>query len=60
MTTYKQRHIRFKEYLSVNDWNLKVYVISKEIDYDFIPFYDEVKQQLHLWLAAENNFNSKH
>jgi hypothetical protein len=57
---YKQRHIRFKEYLSVEDWQLKVYTISENEDYDFAPFYEKVKTKLSTWLELENGFNSKH
>ena len=60
MQPYKTRHIKFKETISVNDWNVKIYSISKTDDFNNEPFYKNVLQQLPEWLSMENSFNTSH
>ena len=60
MSEYRPRHIEFKEHLKIDDWQIKVYTITKEDKFNNEDFYDNVKHQLHSWLKLKNKFNSDH
>jgi len=57
---YKKRHIEFKEILNVNGWKIKIYTISKNTDFNYNSFYENVKIQLTDWLKIKNGFNTEH
>lgn len=60
MSEYKPRQIEFRDYLNIEDWQLKVYTIVKDGSFDYPEFYNNVKNQLPHWLSLDNNFNSNH
>ncbi|MEM1001975.1 MAG: hypothetical protein AAGH46_04930 [Bacteroidota bacterium] len=56
--TYKARVIKFKELISINDWKIKVYTISKNKNFNQPIFYKNVLEKLPEWLLMENSFNA--
>jgi len=60
METYQARKIEFKGYLTIDNWQLKVYTIVKDRTFEYQEFYDNVKLQLPNWLSLDNSFNSNH
>lgn len=55
---YKPRKIAFKETIEVNDWSIKVYIISKNGDFQHPEFYEKVKQEVSKWLLLKNSFDA--
>ena len=55
---YLGREIAFKEIIQVEDWQIKVYTISKEPNFKFSDFYPAVKERLPQWLTMENSFDA--
>ena len=60
MNTYKPRTIEFKELITIEDWRVKVYTITKGETFENHEFYDSAIAQLPKWLQMENGFNSSH
>lgn len=60
MTFYKPRHLRFKELLSLPDWKVKVYTISKTEQFHHPEYYAAAKEALPRWLSMKNSFNAEH
>ena len=60
MSSYKTRHITFKELITVNDWKVKVYTITKTQKFENSEFYNNVLNKLPEWLAMTNSFNANH
>lgn len=60
MQSYQARKIEFKGYLSIDNWQLKVYTIVKDGTFEYPEFYANVKLQLPNWLSLDNSFNSNH
>ncbi len=58
MNTYQKRHLAFKEVLSIGDWQVKVYTISKTSAFDHPIFYKNVLAQLPQWLQMKNSFDA--
>jgi len=58
MQEYKTRKIRFKELIEIRDWKVKIYTISKIGDFDHPDFYNNVLNQLPVWLETKNSFDS--
>ena len=58
--TYKARHIKFKELLQPEDWSIKTYTITKQGEFQYPEFYQNVKDNLLEWLALDNGFNAHH
>ena len=58
--TYKARHIKFKELLQLGDWSIKTYTITKQGEFQYPDFYQNVKDHLQDWLALDNGFNAHH
>jgi len=58
MEEYKTRKIRFRELVKINNWQIKVYTISKIGEFDHPTFYENVIDQLPKWLKQENSFDS--
>lgn len=57
MQVYKTRKIAFKEVLAINDWQIKVYTIAKNGDFNHDEFYENVKKEIPKWLRMSNSFN---
>jgi hypothetical protein len=60
MHSYQARKIEFKGYLTIDNWQLKVYTIVKDGTFEYQEFYDNVQLQLPNWLGLDNSFNSNH
>lgn len=60
MQSYQARKIEFKGYLSIDNWQLKVYTIVKDGTFEYPEFYANVQLQLPNWLSLDNSFNSNH
>ncbi|WP_299110977.1 hypothetical protein [uncultured Winogradskyella sp.] len=60
MTNYKPRKIKFEELCMVNDWQIKIYTISKNDAFNHQDLYKSTKAQLSQWLELKNSFNSAH
>ena len=60
MEVYRTRHINFKELITINDWKVKVYTISKTKEFNHPEYYNQMLQQLPHWLKMENSFNASH
>ena len=60
MQSYQARKIEFKGYLSIDNWQLKVYTIVKDGTFEYPEFYANVQLQLPIWLSHDNSFNSNH
>lgn len=58
MEEYKTRKIDFSEIVSLDDWKVKVYTISKTEEFHHPVFYKHVLDQLPKWLNQENSFNA--
>ena len=58
MEEYKTRKIKFRELIEINDWQIKVYAISKVGEFDHPVFYKNVIDQLPKWLKLENSFDA--
>lgn len=58
MEEYKTRKIKFRELIEINDWQIKVYTISKIGEFDHPVFYKNVIDQLPKWLKLENCFDA--
>ncbi|MBU2649761.1 MAG: hypothetical protein KKA81_02395 [Bacteroidetes bacterium] len=59
MRTYKPRRIEFKEVFEINDWKIKIYMITKLVEFNHPEFYKNVKAEIPKWLKMENSFNSE-
>lgn len=57
MPTYYPRTIQFKELQKIGEWKIKVYTIVKNGEFDHVPFYQNVKEEIPQWLQLKNNFN---
>ena len=44
--------------ITVNKWNIKIYTISKQGEFNQPEFYTAVKNTLTQWLSLKNSFNS--
>lgn len=60
MQDYRPRKIEFQELIEINNWQIKIYTISKIGRFDYPIFYQNVLGQLHNWLKLENSFDSSH
>ena len=60
METYQTRKIAFRELLSINDWQVKSYTITKHPSFGSEITYQAALQQLPQWLKMENSFNAQH
>ncbi len=60
MTNYKPRIIKFEELYSLLDWNIKIYTISKDGEFNYPEFCIHVKNKLLNWLDQKNSFNPDH
>ncbi len=60
METYQARKIAFREILSVDDWQVKSYTITKKTSFGAETTYQAALQQLPGWLKMENSFNAQH
>jgi len=58
VTAYKLRHIKFKDVYKIENWEIKIYTIIKEEDFNDLHFYSHAKNQLAHWLKLTNGFNS--
>jgi len=58
VTAYKPRHIKFKDVYKIENWEIKIYTIIKEEDFNHLNFYSHAKNQLAHWLKLTNGFNS--
>jgi hypothetical protein len=58
MEEYKTRKINFREIVKIDDWQVKVYTISKNGKFDHPVFYKNVLDQLSNWLKEENSFDA--
>lgn len=57
---YKVRHIKFKEIISVAQWKVKAYTISKNINFQADVTYAHVLKKLPDWLNQFNSFDASH
>lgn len=57
MEEYKTRKIRFRELVKIDNWQIKVYTISKIGEFDHTTFYENAINQLPKWLKQENSFD---
>ena len=60
MEEYKTRKINFRELVQIDDWQVKVYTISKIGEFDHPVFYKNVLAQLPNWLKQKNSFEASH
>lgn len=58
MDAYKARTIEFKELITIDDWHVKVYTITKHVPFNYPVFYNNVRVQLKSWLKQDNHFDS--
>ena len=58
MEKYKTRKIQFKEQITIDDWRVKIYTISKVGDFNHPSFYRNVLDELPEWLKLKNSFDS--
>jgi hypothetical protein len=58
MQEYQTRSIRFKALEEIEDWKIKVYTISKHGSFDHPDYYNNVLNQLKVWLKTDNGFDS--
>lgn len=58
MEEYKTRKIRFRELVKIDNWQIKVYTISKIGEFNHPIFYKSVIDQLPKWLKQENSFDA--
>ncbi len=56
---YQPRKIDFKEVLTIHDWAIKVYTITKDRYLNNSEIFDAVKNELSNWLNLKNCFNYK-
>lgn len=57
---YSSRFIQFKEVIQIQDWKVKVYVITKDGVFKEETLYSDVKAHLPAWLTISNGFNDHH
>jgi len=60
MTQYEPRYINHKATVTAGDWRVKVYTVSKTIEFEQPQFYSQVMDKLTHWLELENSFDSSH
>ncbi|OJJ14447.1 hypothetical protein BKI52_42455 [marine bacterium AO1-C] len=60
METYQTRKIAFRELLSIDDWQVKSYTITKHASFGAETAYQAAVSQLPQWLKMENSFNAEH
>ncbi|MEP2058391.1 MAG: hypothetical protein ABJJ05_11330 [Maribacter litoralis] len=58
MEKYKPRTIQFREIERIEEWQIKVYTISKEGNFKNEDFYKNVINMLPRWLKQENGFDN--
>ena len=58
MEAYKPRKIHFREIVTVEDWQVKVYTIAKEGEFNHPIIYKNILDQLPDWLKLENSFDA--
>jgi len=58
MEAYKTRNIIFREIVTIDNWRVKIYTISKIQEFNHPDFYKNVLEQLPKWLKLENSFES--
>lgn len=58
MEEYKTRKISFRELVKIDNWQVKVYTISKIGEFDHPVLYKNVIDQLPKWLKQENSFDA--
>lgn len=57
---YQPRAIDFKEILTIDDWKIKVYTITKDKNQITTKVFEAVKSELPDWLSLKNSFNHQH
>ena len=55
---YQPRLINFKENVIIEDWIIKVYTITKDINLMELVNFEVIKTELPTWLNLKNSFNS--
>lgn len=58
MEIYKTRKINFKNNIKVDDWDVKVYTISKTEYFDYEMLYDNAISKLPVWFNCKNGFEN--
>jgi len=57
---YKPRYIRFSEILTIGDWQVKIYSISKTATFQATDIYQYALDELPKWLEIRNSFDASH
>lgn len=60
MASYQPRKIKFAEIVQVNDWQVKIYTIARQGDFESPEFYRQAIAQLPTWLTMRNSFDPSH
>ncbi|MBC8753862.1 hypothetical protein H2O64_04220 [Kordia sp. YSTF-M3] len=60
MQKHQPRTISFVEVVTIAQWKIKVYTISKEDEFNHPEFYKNAISQLPSWLEKENSFDASH
>ncbi|MGB1205296.1 MAG: hypothetical protein ACPG5B_06615 [Chitinophagales bacterium] len=60
MKQYEPRSIAFKEIITVGNWKVKLYTISKKDDFNAEETYHEAIKHLSEWLELKNSFDASH
>ena len=57
---YKERFIKFKEIVSINQWKVKTYTISKNETFEANTTYQKALLNMPTWLSHLNTFDPSH
>ena len=57
MKEYREREIKFKELLLIDDWSVKTYLINKKEEINSSVSYQKAVLKLPEWLKLSNSFN---
>jgi len=57
---FKSRYIKFKELISIGEWQLKSYTISKTENFNAHLAYSNIIKNLPEWLTQMNSFAPSH
>ena len=60
MQVYAPRQIKYHKLISIGEWKVKLYLISKESSFSNMAVLPAAIAQLPLWLSEQNSFNAKH
>lgn len=59
-TSYQPRKIEFQELVTVDDWQVKVYTIAKDVNMDASTSYQKPVSKLAEWLKMGNSFDDSY